>query len=160
MTANRLVIVAVTLVALLAIADALRTGSDATPRATRDGYRIDLASSREGTYLSPDVLRAAFPGEPPPSIAVSKVAEAPDDIVAVAVSHVTGDPPGVAAIELWDGEERVRAFPVPAGSFSRGLWFAGEGRLIATIGWNGRGYLYDRWGRRVRGSAYFAYETG
>jgi hypothetical protein len=32
--------------------------------------------------------------------------------------------------------------------------------VIAMIGWEGRGYLYDRGGKRLRGSAYFAYETG
>jgi hypothetical protein len=53
----------------------------------------------------------------------------------------------------------VRSFAVPVGSFSLGLWFADEGNAIATIGADGRGYLYDRDGRAVRGRAYFAYET-
>ena len=31
---------------------------------------------------------------------------------------------------------------------------------VATIGWDDRGYLYDLNGRPLRGTAYFAYETG
>jgi hypothetical protein len=54
----------------------------------------------------------------------------------------------------------VRSFSVPPGSFSRGLWFAGDAGAIATIGWDDRGYLYDLKGRPLSGTAYFAYETG
>lgn len=161
MTANRLVVGAVVVLALVAAVDALRSGAQERPRPDKlGGFRIQLASSREGTWLPPDSLRRAFPGREPPSIAISKVAVADDEVVAVGISHVPGDRPAQAAVELWEGERLVRAFPVPPGSFSRGLWFAGDGRVIATIGSNGRGYLYDRDGHRVRGRAYFAFETG
>jgi hypothetical protein len=160
-TLNRLVVGAVALLAVVIAFDAVRGGGDDGERgAPIDGFRIDLASSRDGTWHPPASLRAAFPGDvDPPSVAISKVAVAPDDVVAIAVSHVTGVEPGRAAIQLWEGDRLVRAFDVPPGSFSRGLWFAGDGKYVATIGWNGRGYLYDRDGRSVRGTAYFAYET-
>jgi len=159
-SANHVVVAAVALVAGAAVLDAVLNGTPAEPKVDRSGYLIDLASSREGTYLAADLLRAQFPGRRPRSLAVSKVAEAPDDTIAVGVSHVPGNVPAKAAVELWRGEEPVRSFSVPAGSFARGLWFAGDGEVIATIGWNGRGYIYDRTGRPLRGSAYFAYETG
>ena len=56
--------------------------------------------------------------------------------------------------------QHLRSFSVPPGSFSRGLWFAGDDDAIATIGWDDRGYLYDLNGRPLSGTAYFAYETG
>ncbi len=161
MTANRLVVAGLVVLAVVVVVDALRTEK---PRersvVPSTALVIDLESSRDGTWHPISRLREAYPVGDPESLAVSKVAVADDDLVAIAVSHVPGDRPASAAIELWRGEEFVRAFPVPAGSFSRGLWFAGEGEAIATIGWNGRGYLYDRDGASVDGSAYFAYVTG
>jgi hypothetical protein len=157
--ANRLAVAAVAVLGLVVVADALRsrTGDAAPPPPSR--LVIDLASSRATTSHPPAMLAAAFPGRRPESLAVSKVAVAPDDLVAVGVSHVPGDRRATAAIELWAGNELVRAFRVPAGSFSRGLWFAGGGEAIATIGWNGRGYLYDRDGGALDATAYVAYET-
>ena len=64
----------------------------------------------------------------------------------LAVSHVPGNRPPRAAIELWRGEQHLRSFSVQPGSFAGGLWFAG-GDAIATIGWDERGYLYDLNGR-------------
>ena len=86
------------------------------------------------------------------------MAAAPDGLVAVAVSYVPGFERARAAVELWDGDRLVRSFAVPAGSFSRGLWFAGEGRAVAAIGWDGqelrleprRRTARDRCVRRVR----------
>jgi hypothetical protein len=155
---NRLVLGAVALVVAVAAVDALRNGQDAG-EARYGGYRIDLESARDGTGLAVSKLRDAFPAYTPESLAVSQVAVAPDAVVAVGVSHVPGDRPAQAAVEIWDGDELLRAFAVEPGSFSRGLWFAAEGRAIATIGADGRGYLYDRDGRRISGTAYFAYET-
>jgi hypothetical protein len=154
---NRVVVAAVVLLVLVVAIDALRDGGG--DGFARDGYRIDLASAREGTGLPVSALREAFPGFTPDSVAISQVAVAPDDVVAVGLSHVPGNRPAQAAVELWDGERLLNAFAVDPGSFSRGLWFAGEGRAIASVGWDGRGYLYDRDGRPLRGEAYFAYET-
>ena len=158
MTANRLVVAAVVVLGVVAAADAFRSrGHEVAPPPSR--LVIDLASSREETWHPQRLLTAAFPGRRPDSVAVSKVAVAPDELVAIGVSHVPGDRRATAAVELWAGDELVRAFAVPAGSFSRGLWFAGDGEAIATIGWNGRGYVWDRNGVAIDATAYVAYET-
>jgi hypothetical protein len=156
---NRLVVAALLLLGGVVVLDAIRS-DEPSERAAPGDFRIDLATSRDGTWHPVALLREAFPGRRPASLAVSKVAVAEDDLVAIGVSHVPGDLPAAAAIELWKGERLVRAFSVPAGSFARGLWFADDDRLVAAIGWDGRGYLYDRDGRPVAGTAYFAYETG
>jgi hypothetical protein len=157
---NRVVVAAIGVLALVVAYDALQ--SDDTPK-RRDSfgdYRIDLASSRDGSPLPVSLLRAAFPGQRPASLAVSKVAIDADGMVAVGVSHVPGNRPATAAIELWRGETHLRSFSVQPGSFARGLWFARGNDAIATIGWDERGYLYDRNGRPLSGTAYFSYETG
>ena len=156
---NRLVVAAIVLLGAVVVVDAARR-EEPEARSELGDYRIDLASSRDGTWHPFPMLRDAFPGRRPSSLAVSKVAIAPDETVAVGVLHVPGDLPAAAAIQLWEGERLVDAFSVPAGSFSRGLWFADEGRVIAAVGWDGRGYVYDRDGKRLEGTAYFAYETG
>jgi hypothetical protein len=158
---DRLVLAALAAVAVVALIDAARTGERADRASTReDGLLIDLASSRDGTEIAPAKLRGAFPGPEPSSLAVSKVAAAPDGVVAIAVSYVTGREGARAAVELWHGAELVRSFAVPAGSFSRGLWFAGGGRALAATGWDGTSYVWSRGGRRLRADAYVAYETG
>lgn len=160
MSWDRLVLAALAAVAVVALVDAVRTDEPAERATTRDdGLLIDLASSRNGTEIAPARLRRAFPGPEPSSLAVSKVAAAPDGIVAVAVSYVSGRERARAAVELWDGEELVRSFPVPAGSFSRGLWFAGRGRALAATGWDGTSYVWSRGGRRLQADAYVAYVT-
>ena len=156
---NRLIVAALVLLGAVVVLDAMRR-EEPEPQSELGDYRIDLASSHDGTWHPFPLLRDAFPGRRPASLAVSKVAVAPDETVAVGVLHVPGNQPAAAAIELWDGERLVGAFNVPAGSFSRGLWFADEGRVIAAVGWDGRGYAYDRDGERLKGTAYFAYETG
>ncbi len=161
MTSGRVIVAAVVVLVAVAGFDAVRSDGrrDPTPD-TRRGYVIDLTTSRAGTWLPPATVRRAFPRPTPKSIAISKVAVA-DDVTAVAVSHVPGgEEPARAAIEVWEGEELRSAFSVPVGSFSLGMWFADDGDAIATIGWDERGYLYDRLGRKLRGEAYFAYETG
>jgi hypothetical protein len=157
---NRIVVAAIAVLALVVVYDSLQRGEEPVRRGSSSDYRIDLASSRDGSPLPVSLLRAAFPGERPASLAVSKVAIDTDGMVAVGVSHVPGNQPATAAIELWRGETHLRSFSVQAGSFARGLWFAGGNDAIATIGWDGRGYLYDQHGRPLRDTAYFAYETG
>ena len=160
MSSDRLVLAALAAVAVVAVVDAVRAGERADRPPTREGgLLIDLASSREGTAIAPARLRRAFPGRAPKSLAVSKVAAAPDGVVAVAVSYVSGRERARAAVELWDGRELVRSFAVPAGSFSRGLWFAGSGRALAATGWDGTSYVWSRGGRRLSVDAYVAYET-
>ena len=160
MIRNRLVVMALAALALVAGLDAVRSDVPPQPAATDERLLIDLASSRAGTEIAPLALRRAFPGAEPSSLAVSKVAAAPDGLVAVAVSYVPGVERARAAVELWDGDRLVRAFAVPAGSFSRGLWFAGEGRAVAAIGWDGRSYVWSRDGAQLATDAYVAYETG
>ena len=164
MTSSRVVVAAVAVLLAVAAVDAIRSdggGREEPARAERTGYRIDLQSSRDATSLPVRTLRRAFPGPTPSILAVSKVAVAPDDVAAVALSHVPGgDRRSRAAIELWDGNSLLRAFAVPPGSFSLGMWFVDGGDAIATIGWDERARLYDRDGRRLEGNAYFAYETG
>ncbi len=164
MSSTHAVVGAVALLVLVAAADAMRnrgaeSRSARAPQA-REGFRIDLESSRRSAPQPVRRLREAFPGRAPASLAVSKVAMAPDEVFAVALSYVPGDRASRAAIELWDGDRLVRAFRVPVGSFSLGLWFADGGNAIATIGWDERAHVYDRRGRRLGDDAYFAYETG
>jgi hypothetical protein len=156
---NRIVVAAIVVLALVVVYDALHSDDEPVRRDSFGDYRIDLASSRAGSPLPISRLRAAFPGQRPDSLAVSKIAVDPDGMVAVGVSHVPGNRPATAAIELWRGETHLRSFPVEPGSFAGGLWFAG-GDAIATIGWDERGYLYDQNGRPLSGTAYFSYETG
>jgi hypothetical protein len=160
-TANRAVVAAIVLLAGAAVVDGVRETRQTPGRAARDARAvIDLASSREAPPVPLRDLRAAFPRPRPVALAVSKVAVAHDELTAVGVSSVPGPTRARAAIELWAGDRLVRSFPVPTGSFSRGLWFTTTGALIATAGWDGRGYLYDRDGRPSPADAFVAYETG
>jgi hypothetical protein len=156
---NRIVVAAIAVLAVVVVYDALQ-GDETVRRGSLGDYRIDLASSRDGSPLPVSLLSAAFPGQRPASLAVSKAAIDSDGVVAVGVSHVPGNRPATAAIELWRGETHLRSFSVQPGSFARGLWFARGNDAIATIGWDERGYLYDRNGRPLSGTAYFSYETG
>lgn len=161
MTSSRVVVTAIAALALVAAVDGVRSGGRAEPGPrARDGFRIDLESSRAGTQIPVASLRRAFPGPPPARVAVSKVAVAPDGVVAVALAYVPGGTrTSRAAIELWDGGRLLRAFHVPLGSFSLGLWFAAGGQAITAVGWDERAHVYDREGRRLGGHAYVAYET-
>lgn len=156
---NRIVVAAIAVLALVVVYDAVQRDDDSESRDPVGDYRIDLASSRDGSPLPASMLIEAFPGRRPTSLAVSKVAVDPHGTMALGVSHVPGNRPPRAAIELWRGEKHVRSFSVQPGSFAGGLWFA-TGDAIATIGWDERGYLYDLNGRPLAGTAYFAYETG
>ena len=160
MTWNRIVVAAIAVLALVVVYVALQRGDEPEGRDAVGDYRIDLASSRDGSPLPASLLLEAFPGRRPASLAISKVAVDAEGMLAIGVSHVPGTRPPAAAIELWRDEKNLRSFSVPPGSFSRGLWFAGDDGAIATIGWDDRGYLYDLNGRPLTGTAYFAYETG
>jgi hypothetical protein len=157
---NRIVVAAIAVLAIVVVYDALRRDDEPERTDAVGDYRIDLASARDGSPLPASLLLGAFPGRRPTSLAISKVAVDADGMLAIGVSHVPGNRPPAAAIELWRGETNLRSFSVPPGSFSRGLWFAGDDGAIATIGWDDRGYLYDLNGRPLNGTAYFAYETG
>ena len=78
MIRNRLVVVALAALAVVAGFDAVRSDEPPQPAATDERLLIDLASSRAGTEIAPLELRRAFPGAEPSSLAVSKVAAAPD----------------------------------------------------------------------------------
>jgi hypothetical protein len=154
MTANRIVVAAVALVALVATLDAVRSGDSRELERDRPAsLHIDLESATDEQVVARNRVFGAFEG------VISKSAVARDGTAAIAVSNVPGDRPPTAAIELWRKQRVVRTFRVPPGSFARGLWFT-DGGLIATIGWNGRGWLWSRNGRRLQRATYFAYETG
>jgi hypothetical protein len=158
MNANRIVIAAVALVVLAAVADALRSEPRAQQQTTfarPAALHIDLATATDDPKdaAARERSRAVFAG------VVSHSAVAPDGTVALGISDVPGDKPATAAVEIWRGERLLSSFRVPAGSFARGLWFTDAGP-IATIGWNGRGWLWSRQGRRLQRETYFAYETG
>lgn len=155
MTANRIVVAAVALIALAAVFDAVRGDSQARVQATAPAaLHIDLASATDDPKAAGarERSRAVFAG------VVAHSAIARDGTVALGISNVPGDRPATAAVEIWRGERLLRAFRVPAGSFARGLWFTDTGP-VATIGWNGRGWLWTRQGRRLQRPTYFAYET-
>jgi hypothetical protein len=157
MTANRIVVAAVALVALAAAFDAVRndTGAQTVQPRSAAALHIDLSSATDDPFVAGarERSRAVFEG------VVSKSAVARDGTIALGISNVTGNRPATAAVEVWRGERLLHSFRVPAGSFSRGLWFTDSGP-IATIGWNGRGWLWTRGGRRLQRATYFAYETG
>ena len=161
MSSGRAVVAAVGILVVAAAADEVRRhgADDERVAAPRAGFRIDLESARSGTSVPIASMIRAFPDAAPERIAVSQVAVAPDDVVAVGLSYVPGNRASRAAIELWDGRRLLRAFRVPVGSFSRGMWFAGDGALVATIGLDGSGRVYTRAGADVDGQPYFAYET-
>jgi hypothetical protein len=159
MTANRIVVAAVAFIALAAAFDAVRGGESTAVR--QQGFHrpaalhIDLASATDEPSVAGarEHSRAVFAG------VVAKSAVARDGTVALGISNITGDRPATAAVEIWRGERLMRAFRVPPGSFALGLWFTDAGP-VATIGWNGRGWLWSRSGRRLQRDTYFAYETG
>jgi hypothetical protein len=158
MTANRIVVAAVALIALAAAFDAVRGGESKGAQAELEhpaALHIDLASATDEPSVAGARARsrAVFAG------VVAKSAVARDGTVALGISHIPGDRPATAAVEIWRGERLLRAFRVPPGSFARGLWFTDAGP-VATIGWNGRGWLWSRGGRRLQRDTYFAYETG
>jgi hypothetical protein len=156
MTANRLVVGVVALVALAATLDAVRGhsgGPAQQPRERPASLHIDLESATDEEVIARNRVFGAFKG------VISKRAVFHDGTVAIGVSHVPGNQPPTAAVEVWRAQRLVRTFRVPPGSFARGLWFTDTG-LIATIGWNGRGWLWSRQGRRLQRDTYFAYETG
>jgi hypothetical protein len=153
--ANRAVVAAVALIALAAVLDAMRSGEDVQPppREQRSALHIDLGSATDQRLVATERVLRAFRG------VISKTARARDGVVAIGVSNVPGDERPTAAIEVWREHHLLRTFRVPPGSFARGLWFTDAGS-IATIGWNGRGWLWSREGERLQRATYFAYETG
>jgi hypothetical protein len=158
MTANRIVVAAVALVALTAAFDSVRGGGSEGTQPAPDhpaALHIDLESATDEPSVAGarERSRAVFAG------VVAKSALARDGTIALGISNVPGDRPPTAAVEIWRGERLLRAFRVPPGSFARGLWFTDAGP-VATIGWNGRGWLWSRGGRRLQRETYFAYETG
>lgn len=165
---NRLVVIAVFVLAAVATADAFRS----PPReqeAAGSGFGtepvvVHHASSnivavgevrrrrvfRNGReYLSEDAVDAAFPA-PLEGIPfdIAYVAAAEDGTLALGVYKFPSNEPAQAAIELWRDRELVGAFLVPEGIFAGGLGFADEGRLVATLSSDGLlVHLFTRRGR-------------
>jgi hypothetical protein len=106
-----------------------------------------LRNGRE--YLSEEEVDAAFPaqleGVP---FDIAYVATAPDGTVVLAVYKFPELGRVQAAIELWRDRRLLRAFLVPPGSFSGGVGFAEDGRLVATLSSDGLlVHLFTRDGR-------------
>ena len=74
---NRIVVAAIAVLALVVAYDAVQRDDDSESRDPVGDYRIDLASSRDGSPLPASMLIEAFPGRRPTSLAVSKVAVDP-----------------------------------------------------------------------------------
>ena len=123
---NRIVVGAIAVLAVVVVYDALQGDDKTVRRSSLGDYRIDLASSRAGSPLPASMLIEAFPGRRPGSLAVSKVAVDPHGTMALGVSHVPGNEPPRAAIELWRGEQHLSLLLGPAGLVRR--WAVVHGR--------------------------------
>jgi hypothetical protein len=168
---TRIVLAALVVLIAVAAADALRPKSKervaASPSANVTSQaKVQRASSgfvavgpftrkrvlRHGReYLSSASIDAAFPsvetGEP---FDISHLATAPDGTLALAIYRFPAKEAAESAIELWREGRLLAAFPVPPGSFSGGLGFADDGRLVATLLSDGRSVvLFTRGGKRV-----------
>jgi hypothetical protein len=172
--ATRAIAAGIAVLAALAVADTLRhTGGTQerpeglAPRAHITRWRIDrgptpcrsLVPGACGRYLvlaggvtldgqeylAPEVLRAAFPGEPDGRVEAFRVADARDGTLAVAVL----DSVGRGALQVWRRGAIVGSFRVPARSFAAGLGWSPGGQVVATYPRRGRPTMYDLRGARV-----------
>jgi hypothetical protein len=167
---TRLVVLGVFVLAVAAVADGLRGGGTAEPRAQDRAASVRLVESelhkfaaagdrlpdrllRNGReYLSADAIRAAFPVDVPGPIAISRIAVARDGTLALAVYRFPSARPAQGALEFWHGRRSAGGFGVPPGYFGGGLAFNRDGSLVATFSHDGqlRG-IFDRTGRHVDG---------
>ena len=170
---SRAVVAAVALLAVVAVADALRPAvradPDPRPREARlTSWRIDRgpppcrslvpdacgrylvlagAVQRSGKpFLGPGALADGFPRSPQGRVEAVRVADGPDDVLAVAVVDRTGR----GAIELWREDGGFAgAFGLAPAAFAGGLGFSPGGHLVATFDDRGRATLYDPGGNEV-----------
>ena len=156
---NRIVVGAIAVLAVVVVYDALQSDDETVRRDTIGDYRIDLASSRDGSPLPASMLIEAFPGRRPARSPSRRSRSMRTERWPWACRMSPGTGHREPRSSCWRGEKHLRSFSVQPGSFAGGLWFA-RGDAIATIGWDERGYLYDLNGRPLSGTAYFAYETG
>jgi hypothetical protein len=171
---GKLVVVAVLVIAAVAAADGVRRASSeraATqgpeartepvarlvaghPRgfvAVSDGLTRTRVVRAGEEVLGEQAIDAAFPA-PLEGVHfdVAHVAVAPDGTLVLAIYKFPRPGRVQAGIELWRGKRLVGAFPVPAGSFGRGIGFDEGGDLVATFSRGDRkATLFDRAGRRA-----------
>jgi hypothetical protein len=168
---TRAVVVAVGVLAVVAIADALRPDSGgrassptASPAAGSEplvegraaGFQEDgpylstrvINAGRE--YLSADAVANAFPVPVEGPHDISELAVAPDGTLVLAVYRLPANGAARGALELWRERKLVGAFTVPPGSLGGGLRFSRDGRLVATLARDGSvAGVFDRRGRLV-----------
>ena len=103
-------------------------------------------------YLGPDAVERAFPGNVEGPLDISKIAQAPDGTLVLAVYRFPPARPAAGALQFWRDRRLVGAFRVPPGYFGGGLAFNRDGSLVALFSHDGqlRG-VYDRRGRRQSG---------
>lgn len=101
--------------------------------------------------LSRDQIDAAFPARLRGELFdVAHVAVAPDGTLALAVYRFPATGRVRTGVQLWRGRRLVAAFPVPSGSFGRGIGFSEDGGLVATFSAaRPEATLFDRSGRRA-----------
>jgi hypothetical protein len=165
---SKLVVIGVFVLVAIAVADAFRgdrreqvipSAASSQPQVVvhhaTSGFIAEGAFTRKRVlrngreYLSEEEVDAAFPA-PLEGIPfdIAYVAQAPDGVVVLAVYKFPELGPVQAAIELWRERKLLRAFKVPPGSFSGGVGFAEEGRLVATLSSDGLlVHLFTRDGR-------------
>jgi hypothetical protein len=169
----RLVVAAVFVLAAAAAGDALREpGAEERTRARPPDApeQVRFAPPRPqqfravGAFLSQRVVRAgkeylsaeqvdrAFPGDAQGPLDISKVVQAPDGTLVLAVYRFPPGRAAVGALQFWQGKRLQSAFTVPPGFFGGGLAFDRTGRYVALFSHDGqlRG-IYDRRGRLQEG---------
>lgn len=135
-------------------APALAPGRPQGHAAVSDGRLTRTRVVRGGEeVLSRGLIDAAFPAPLEGELFdVAHVAVAPNGTLALAVYKFPATGRVRGGIELWHGRRLVAAFPVPSGSFGRGIGFSEDGRLVATFSAaRPEATFFDRRGRR-RGS--------
>ena len=169
---TRLIVLGVLALAVVAVADGLRSRATTAPRVAEPtpptvrlvdggghefvaaGERLQDRVLRNGVaYLSADAIRAAFPVDVPGPIDISRIAVARDgSTIALALYRFPSATPAQGAVELWSDRRPVGGFGVPPGYFGGGLTFNRDGSLVATFSYDGqlRG-VFDRTGRRIEG---------
>ena len=170
----RLLVIAVFVLAAAAAGDALREpGAKERPRADAPAapeQEIRLAPPRPqrfravGSFLSQRIVRAgeeylsaeqverAFPGDAPGPLDISKVVQAPDGTLVLAVYRFPAGRAAVGALQFWRDRKLISSFEVPPGFFGGGLAFDRTGRYVALFSHDGQlRAVYDRRGARQSG---------
>jgi hypothetical protein len=176
---TRAVVAAVLVLAVVAVADALRSvgggpssrSASSAPsgvtapaidaqldlvRSTRAGFkpaghflRTHVVQSGH-VVLTPEEIARAFPAQLGGPVDIKDVALSPDGTLVVAVYRFPLDHPARAALEFWRRHRLVGAFTLAPGMLLGGLGFTRDGKLVAAFSGDGmRATLFDRAGNAV-----------